>query len=963
MNGIGSLNETARNMSRGPRGIAGYQQFAGGGEGVRPRSRPPQMRPQPRPPEIEEMAEIRNYLGSLSDEGATAPSGLRPRSRPEKYFEINSYDINGETQNAIDFKDGMRMFMPDVERMITSNRTATEPMVGRETGQEVLEFLQENNPTSEEFINYFSSARLADGGQVTAPMATDIRGEAHRLAYINPSEQEMLYAMGGTGEPGPGGIPAFRGRGAADPRKFGDTSSARSAWARSGGFVDDGNSSGTGYTKTRAQASSVPAGPPNPAHLQAVANFNAQVAAPPPPKSNPFLDGAKKALRGIFSLNSFNNSSGIAGLSRPTPVGMDDANKAFSNSMKGVGNLAGSNYTGYTDTAGQALTTGPKNTRLMNMPSLMGMGIRGLARVGGIKSTDPVVNTVGGERVYKMDGGDHYIMNKTTGLPYMVEGPNDLTFSSKHQARMDTMMGDMMDASDESGPNSCGPGYMWDGTMCVPVTGAGALPGSAPADEGGVIKYASDFLPQTQMFADGGQVMGGLAQSPMGISSFAMDQRGPPPLMDALPSQQYLTDMMPSPNMGQPLQQYGQYLEQQYGEPDFAQKRDQFLQEVSQKEQQTFQDNRNLGDLMGGGPQPFYNSQLGEIMFTNRAFDVAPLNPSMGPDSVEYDFLRGLPGSAGLDLDGPYNPLKAEPYNPLKTGPYRGSSVPLPEPPMMQLFADGGPVYMRKGGAANEGDEPLSEYRRALIDSESSGRYGVKNSKGYVGLTQAGPEALSDFKKQTGQAFTEEQYLADPGLQLDFQDWYEQKTINYVMDKGLDKYIGKVIKGVPITMSALLGMAHIGGDFGMQQFLETGGRYDPNDGKTSLSDYGVKFSNMALYGESGGENFNRANSEDIAMSMPVEQEGSLAFYNPKERPLSVDQQYYQDMRPQARPEALDPATDLRPMSRPLGIEAALEDERLAEKYSLENMAKGLGATMGSGARAGQGGIASMLASR
>ena len=169
MNGIGTLNGVARNMTRGPRGIGAYQQFADGGEGVRPQSRPPQMRPQPRPPEIEEMAEIRNYLGGLSDEGATAPSGLRPRSRPEKYFEINSYDINGETQDAIDFKDGMRMFMPDVERMITSNRTATEPMVGRETGQEVLEFLQENNPTSEEFINYFSSARLASGGEALGP--------------------------------------------------------------------------------------------------------------------------------------------------------------------------------------------------------------------------------------------------------------------------------------------------------------------------------------------------------------------------------------------------------------------------------------------------------------------------------------------------------------------------------------------------------------------------------------------------------------------------------------------------------------------------------------------------------------------------------------------------------------------------------------------------------------------------
>ena len=152
MNGIGSLNETARNMSRRPRGLAGYQQFAEGGEGVRPRSRPPEM---------QEMAEIRAYLGSLSDD--------RPRSRPEKYFEINSYDINGETQDAIDFKDGMRMFMPDVERMITSRGMASEPLVGRETGQEVLEFLQENNPTSEEFIDYFSSARLASGGEALGP--------------------------------------------------------------------------------------------------------------------------------------------------------------------------------------------------------------------------------------------------------------------------------------------------------------------------------------------------------------------------------------------------------------------------------------------------------------------------------------------------------------------------------------------------------------------------------------------------------------------------------------------------------------------------------------------------------------------------------------------------------------------------------------------------------------------------
>ena len=76
----------------------------------------------------------------------------------------------------------------------------------------------------------------------------------------------------------------------------------------------------------------------------------------------------------------------------------------------------------------------------------------------------------------------------------MVEGADDLTFSSKAQEKMDTMSKYMMDASDESGPNSCGPGYIWNGTMCVPATGAMGLSGSAPADEGGVIKYASELL-------------------------------------------------------------------------------------------------------------------------------------------------------------------------------------------------------------------------------------------------------------------------------------------------------------------------------------------------------------------------------------------------------------------------------------------------------------------------------------
>ena len=41
------------------------------------------------------------------------------------------------------------------------------------------------------------------------PRKTTINDQPHMLAYINPQEAMMLKSMGGTGKPGPGGIPAF----------------------------------------------------------------------------------------------------------------------------------------------------------------------------------------------------------------------------------------------------------------------------------------------------------------------------------------------------------------------------------------------------------------------------------------------------------------------------------------------------------------------------------------------------------------------------------------------------------------------------------------------------------------------------------------------------------------------------------------------------------------------------------
>jgi len=48
---------------------------------------------------------------------------------------------------------------------------------------------------------------MAQGGSV--PRQTMIQEQPHMLAYIDPQEEMMLRSMGGTGQPGPGGVPAY----------------------------------------------------------------------------------------------------------------------------------------------------------------------------------------------------------------------------------------------------------------------------------------------------------------------------------------------------------------------------------------------------------------------------------------------------------------------------------------------------------------------------------------------------------------------------------------------------------------------------------------------------------------------------------------------------------------------------------------------------------------------------------
>ena len=60
---------------------------------------------------------------------------------------------------------------------------------------------------------------------------------------------------------------------------------------------------------------------------------------------------------------------------------------------------------------------------------------------------------------------------------------------------------------------------------------------------------------------------------------------------------------MRRPAYSEPLQQYGNYLEGEYGDSGFEQKKDNFLEEVNMKERQTFGQG-GLGNLMMAQPRP-----------------------------------------------------------------------------------------------------------------------------------------------------------------------------------------------------------------------------------------------------------------------------------------------------------------------------------------------------------------------
>ena len=111
------------------------------------------------------------------------------------------------------------------------------------------------------------------------------------------------------------------------------------------------------------------------------------------------------------------------------------------------------------------------------------------------------------------------------------------------------------------------------------------------------------------------------------------------------------------------IDQYGEYIEQTYGDPEFDQKRDDFLQNVSQQEQQTF----------GGGMKSFAPSTNPQLAIERPMFQLHTSGPVIGSP---FGGSANQPRSSGLS--NPY-----ESYFPTFTVPtffQEGGSVSGPPP-------------------------------------------------------------------------------------------------------------------------------------------------------------------------------------------------------------------------------------------------------------------------------------------
>ncbi|MBE9108258.1 VWA domain-containing protein [Nodosilinea sp. LEGE 07298] len=178
---------------------------------------------------------------------------------------------------------------------------------------------------------------------------------------------------------------------------------------------------------------------------------------------------------------------------------------------------------------------------------------------------------------------------------------------------------------------------------------------------------------------------------------------------------------------------------------------------------------------------------------------------------------------------------------------------------------------------------------QSLIDAigfrESSNNYKAENRAGFIGRYQFGEPALIDAKYYfsdgtsnndwkgawTGKngATSKQVFLDSPIIQdLAFRDWLNVLN-GYLNSFDLKKFDGQNFNGIEISISGMLGGAHLVGIGGLRNYLNSGGDFIPKDGNRTpiteylklFHDYETPFSKTRASSEiiSGGEGNDKLN--------------------------------------------------------------------------------------------------------
>lgn len=128
-------------------------------------------------------------------------------------------------------------------------------------------------------------------------------------------------------------------------------------------------------------------------------------------------------------------------------------------------------------------------------------------------------------------------------------------------------------------------------------------------------------------------------------------------------------------------------------------------------------------------------------------------------------------------------------------------------------------------------------FREAIGFKESRGNYKTINEYGYLGKYQFGKGTLALIGIYDGQKF-----LNMPELQE--AAFYANASRNkWILQRDIERFVGKVINGVEVTESGILAAAHLAGPGSVKKYLRSWGAQAFSDAfGTSIKIYMRKFS-------------------------------------------------------------------------------------------------------------------------